>query len=701
MKFRSVEISNLRAIRQIRLDGLNDLVLIAGPNGVGKSCVLDGLRLLKSAYAGYQPNEVNNWFSEFQINLNIKDNFQRIFRDHTKPLRVAATIELAQPERTFLKDNAESLLRNMIWRTIAPDREDPYRSRRTSLASELRAHHPEVEKQVADGLPVVLEQLDQDLLFAEVVLSSSGEDSYAQNPLLEILWSTFEPDHLGILDFHNAHRHYNYENLGSINLNIQDTDQRVRQHALYGTQSKYTNIKSEMAAAFVRDLIAQKAGAEVQRDESIIDTLKDLFLRFFPGKEFLGPVAAADGSLSFPVRLSSDGSTHDVDFLSSGEKEVLFGYLRLRNSAPRNSIIMIDEPELHLNPRLVKGLPVFYHEHIGKALGNQVWLVTHSDAFLRDAKAIPGASVWHMRELGSSENQENNQAVMVSRESDIERAVIDLVGEVAGYRPGARILIVEGADSEFDEEMITRLFPEIVSRLNIISAGGRTRVEKLHELLQRATKSVGWEARFFAITDRDVEGDESATQGTSTGLSRWNSYHIENYLLEPQYIHKVLDDLGLASGDLSTPSDVMNALCEIATSKIEDMVRIHLRREIHKSLQSALTLRVDGNNESLATGFWNAIQKTKKNVETITSDNFRKDKLQAKELELREQHKQFITNGSWNKHFRGRDILQTFVNKYTTLRYEDFRSFITARMKDAGFQPPEMKAVLEECVSSI
>ncbi|QKQ74600.1 ATP-binding protein [Nostoc sp. TCL240-02] len=61
-----------------------------------------------------------------------------------------------------------------------------------------------------------------------------------------------------------------------------------------------------------------------------------------------------------------------INELSSGEKEVLYGYLRLRNTAPRNSVLLMDEPELHLNPRLISGLASFYHKNLGKPLGNQL-----------------------------------------------------------------------------------------------------------------------------------------------------------------------------------------------------------------------------------------------------------------------------------------------------------------------------------------
>lgn len=55
MRFNSLAVENFRAIRSFHVDNLTDFVLIAGPNGCGKSCVLDAIRLLKSIYGGYQP----------------------------------------------------------------------------------------------------------------------------------------------------------------------------------------------------------------------------------------------------------------------------------------------------------------------------------------------------------------------------------------------------------------------------------------------------------------------------------------------------------------------------------------------------------------------------------------------------------------------------------------------------------------------
>ena len=61
---------------------------------------------------------------------------------------------------------------------------------------------------------------------------------------------------------------------------------------------------------------------EVLGPDSFRDVYHDLFRIFFPGKSFDGPVPTTDGNLDFPVSLEGGGK-HDINELSSGEKEVL------------------------------------------------------------------------------------------------------------------------------------------------------------------------------------------------------------------------------------------------------------------------------------------------------------------------------------------------------------------------------------------
>ena len=214
---------------------------------------------------------------------------------------------------------------------------------------------------------------------------------------MEAVFQTYNPEHLGVIDYHSALRTYQRETLGGIDLNIRTAETQRRSQSLYNWQAKYQNVKSELATTYLRELIAEKSGKKANESD-LNATLRELFQTFFPDKVYEGVIPEPDGSLGFPVRLST-GERHDINELSSGEKEVLYGYLRLRSSTPRHSIILLDEPELHLNPSLLQGFPDFYHRNLGRAAENQLWLVTHSDTLLRQAVGNSNYSVYHMTRL--------------------------------------------------------------------------------------------------------------------------------------------------------------------------------------------------------------------------------------------------------------------------------------------------------------
>ncbi len=373
MKIEYLRIENFRGIDTVELAELDDMVMIAGPNGCGKSCVLDAIRLLKSTYGGYQPNEAQQWFGEFKINLDKNPmQLRSLFRSTTRPLIMDCKIRLSDREMEYLRNNGRELVEEFVWKSVVPN--TPYQRIRASIASELRAYKPRVDEETARAMPGFWDSLIKNEQRAFLKLESSRPSNaiIEPNTVLEVIFGSYKPGELGLVDFHGAHRNYVREDFGNINLNIAESDETLKQHALYNSGRKYTNIKSELAAAYVKSLIQEQVEDSSEKQyEPLTRTLRELFTNFFPGKEFIGPLPTSSGGLEFPVRLPN-GLTHDINELSSGEKEVLFGYLRLRNTAPRDSVILLDEPELHLNPALVKGLPQFYHDHLGSSLGNQI-----------------------------------------------------------------------------------------------------------------------------------------------------------------------------------------------------------------------------------------------------------------------------------------------------------------------------------------
>ena len=699
MKIVNLTVENFRAIDRIELTNLQDMIVIAGPNGCGKSCILDAIRLFKSVYGGYQPNEWHQWMSEFQINIRNLHRMVLLLRDRSRPSVIQAHIELAEEERTFIRDNIDSMLHELAWRTVVPTQQMWGRSA-NALATELRAYQPQVIEKVNQLLPIVNDQLNHRLLLGRLQINPDGQATTTTNELLELVFSSFNPKRIGVIDYHGAHRNYAREELGGINLNFDQEEERLRTTSLYNAANKYSNIKSEMAAEFVKHSLVEKHFSDdssAEQSQSLTETLQELFTTFFPGKNFLGPVPTTDGNLEFPVQISN-GSTHDINDLSSGEKEILFGYLRLRNSAPKYSVILLDEPELHLNPALVRGLPQFYYKHMGKALENQVWLVTHSDAFLREAIGHEGLQVFHMQHANISRETDNQMRELHPGE-EVESIILELVGNLATYSPGSKVVFFEGEDSEFDLHMVSSLFPSIENEINPVSGGNRFRVEMLHQTLERSVEAGNIPIRIYSVVDKDTGPEVTPTNGFRRHFS-WDVYHIENYLLEPKFIDEALGRLGVSHNDLSSLGRIDESLRQIAENQIGKLVSHRIRSDLSSELVKELNLGANPSSNDIGAELHRAIGKSVERIDHRLNTSLQLDEIRRRVDSERKALTDALNTENWRKHFRGRDILQVFAGKYIPgMRYVYFRELIISQMSSAGYQPPGMKTILDQIVA--
>ena len=455
-----------------------------------------------------------------------------------------------------------------------------------------------------------------------------------------------------------------------------------------------------MAAEYVRQALTEKAsGTAIQPSDTppLSDTLQELFQIFFPGKRFLGPKPTDDGSLQFPVQVEG-GATHDIDELSSGEKEVLFGYLRLRNSAPRYSVILLDEPELHLNPALVRGLPQFYLRRLALELENQIWLVTHSDAFLREAVGHNGLRVFHMRYAAVSTNG-GNQLHEISTDEETEAIVLELVGDLAAYRPGAKVVIFEGDNAQFDLNMVSRLFPGFEKEMNLLSGGSRSRVEALHETLEKSVRAGGIPIKIYSVVDADSEVSPEPS-GDYSHHHSWDVYHIENYLLNTQFIKSALESLNIHHESLSSEDDVEERLKQIAREQVDRLVSHKIRTEIGAELIGTIDLGSDPQSTDVAVELHGAVMRSVGRAQELAENGLSRDEIQNRVIERRKVLSHSLTTKEWKKQFRGRDILRRFCGEYVQgMRYEYFRDLIITQMVSAGYEPEGMKAILDQILS--
>lgn len=695
MKIDRLLISNFRGISLVDAPDLGDTIIIAGQNGSGKSCIFDAIRLLKTTYGGYAQNEWQHFLGEFAIPVHGgAAHIAGLFNDPTKPVEISADFRLRDNEKAYISANVATLLEETIWQTLLPEAFQFGGYRKALFAAQFRERQPEVTKRVQDETPQLLQELAAPTVKAAIKLETNGNVFTAISRLLSVVFTIFRPRQIGVIDFHGAQRHYGREVVQGINLSLEQTNQVQQQHQLYNYNNKYANVKSEMAGNFVKELLAEKAVPNSQLVAAgLSNTLKELFESFFPDKQFLGPQPTAQGGLNFPV-ITPTGRGHDLDELSSGEKEILYGYLRIRSSAPRDSIILLDEPELHLNPRLIRGLPEFYRKHLGEALQNQLWLVTHSDALIREAVGKPGFNVYHMLPCGS-EPAGASQLRPLKASGDLELVLTDLVGDLAAYRPGGKGLIFEGGgDSEFDKKFVAALFPSELKGINLISGTNKSRVRALHEILESAHARGDLPTKFYAVVDRDYDGPADPK---AVNRYVWDVYHIENYLLDRALLVEVLKSLGL---EKYTEQNVFDYVGTAARDVVPAMLIQKMRQFVNSSLVGSIDLGFAPDTPTIAHDLHGAASRSVARVNAALSERLSEDKLISEEQKYRTEIEQSFADGTWSAKLPGRDILRRFVgSEKLPVGYEVFRNLVMSKMVERGHKPPGMKRIIEAIVA--
>jgi hypothetical protein len=540
----------------------------------------------------------------------------------------------------------------------------------------------------------VLAELDKPRHRISLRIHPNGDMVTDPSKLAEAAFQAYEPSYLGVIEYHSASRSYSRQAVGGLNLDVRAFEDQQRQSRLYNWQNKYQNVKTELASSYLRNLIARESGNPAEADD-LNATLSELFQTFFPDKAYDGVRPQVGGSLDFPVLLSS-GERHDIDELSSGEKEILYGYLKLRTSTPKHSVILLDEPELHLNPSLIQGFADFYYRHLGVAQDNQLWLITHSDSLLRQAVGNINYRVYQMLPALSM-GDATNQAAEILADDDVERATIALVGDLASYRPNGKVVILEGkAEHGFDVTMVKRLFPDLARYVNLASGGHKQRVRDLYTVLSSPSLQSAIKSRFFAVVDRDSDPPKAGESGAA--IFAWDAYHIENYLLDPGCIRAATATL-LGRMIFSGDDELLRALRDCAEELIDSLVIQQVQGEVNNRFVEAINIGGDPHISDPAACLMPSIQASTQRLSAVSAI------LTSSELErMAQSHRtrlsESLASEAWLKDFPGRLILRRYVNRYFGGKIDSllFANAVLDKMVEYGIRPPGMEQVLQAIV---
>lgn len=310
------------------LEKINDITLITGQNGSGKSSLLQAIASVVGAAVleKFRPSQLD-WpgfnysyiqVGKFPVNIEIDLTFEEeevaAVRQFTEELKVK------YPDRNYL---------------IPPEKKN---------------------------ITIYLDY-DNDRVLAT---KSSGKDAF-------FLTKGFQ--YAKILETSDKSYGKRFDQIGQI--------------LWYDEQRTYSSIKTEGDAELqlnqIKELIARwyYTHLDVQNNRSSLregqfdkyKKLKELYEKIFPGRTLRGATLSKGGGNDLDIVFNDGRNDYDFSELSAGERAVFPILLDFANKRINNSIILIDELELHLHPPLqqqfLNALP-----HLGQ--NNQFIISTHS-----------------------------------------------------------------------------------------------------------------------------------------------------------------------------------------------------------------------------------------------------------------------------------------------------------------------------------
>jgi predicted ATPase len=522
MHLSSINVRNFRSLTELSMEFADGANLIVGPNAVGKTTVLEAIRLAKAVLAprtAQESGQVLVGLGATSQQLRQMFNFGAIAKDAAKPVEITCKFRLREAEVAVLDDAFGELCRAIVaaQRGISLDA-GPF-SLVQFLSSPIgRAAMQSVEEAVRQQILLVKESLECTLgLSISPARGVAGSDLFSQ-ALFSVLENRLSPSR-SRFSYFPADRALPHGEM-PIQLGAFDAAQELESHNSTPA-TKYQRLKNTIFT-----WIANSPDGKAELDKAF----SQIFDGLLKSRKMHGFGVNQYGQASIKVMDKETGEVFDIDAMSSGEKGLILTFLVIARSAERGGLVLIDEPELHLNPAVCKLLLAFLVEEYLTPNDLQAIICSHSSEILGTAMRREDCAVYHLRrgpvvsKIRKKDQPEVARALRLLGTSEVEEMLYE--GTV----------FVEGED---DVDLMEEAFPESLARVKFKDLSGRGEVEKQIKRLQQAEKKGQKENISYFIFDHDRKPTTLAST-EKVRVKQWVRYCIENYLLEPEILFDVL-----------------------------------------------------------------------------------------------------------------------------------------------------------------
>ena len=284
-----------------------------------------------------------------------------------------------------------------------------------------------------------------------------------------------------------------------------------------------------------------------------LDPFRVAFRQLLAPKE-LTEVDIRHQTLSYRV----GDSKLDINRLSSGEQEVVNIIFDFILRKPSNSIIVFDEPELHLHPELSHKL-IQTLRRTGE--NNQFIFCTHSPDII--TASLDSSVIF----LAPSKKAHVNQAIPVAEDDETNQALRRLGQSVGIIALGKKIVLIEGGHNSLDKQLYGAILEDQFPNLVLVPSSGKTQITSFSTILDGVLRRSIWGVDFFMVCDGDAiapKDREAVEAKADRRLRVLDRYHIENFFLDEPILAQVFEDQVEDTHWLRDPEQIRLKLIELA-----------------------------------------------------------------------------------------------------------------------------------------
>ncbi|MGL4992975.1 MAG: DUF4435 domain-containing protein [Bacteroidales bacterium] len=307
--------------------------------------------------------------------------------------------------------------------------------------------------------------------------------------------------------------------------------------------------------------------------ETKLDKIRDIWKRLLP---YSSLIIRESKLMLNPNEDLSQGLSYDLSQMSEGEK-IIFYLLGVTLSSPENSIIVVDEPELHLGRNLLSQV----WDEIERSRPDATFIyLTHDISFT--SSRTNSLKIW-IKSI-SSTNLYWDYGVIDTIDNFPEEIYLEMLGS---RKP---ILFIEGTDKlSIDSKLYPLIFPDYTVK----PLGSCTKVID-------TTKAFAEQRRFHLLDSYGIVDRDRRTNAEADSLRRKNIFvpnvaEVENLLMMEPVIRAVARRMLFDESEVffQIKRNVINLFQE----ELEYQALLHTRHQLRRKIELMIDVRVESIDE--------------------------------------------------------------------------------------------------------